>query len=265
MFAHAEVNDTAVVCTGFEAATFFDIRVVGDAEIGRATNQHRHVRRQRIDDFAAGNTSSDGFGIIESWQMLLPIIGQLAAHCAAPKLAQIGMFFTISFDQVIPFALILRAAIDRFTEMRQCFIGNVELLVFRPAEMTLRFAHGILARRVAVGFTRARRRHAVTNDRLDRNQRRLVANRLRVANRGFDRGRVVSIFDCRSMPTVRLEALRHIFGKREIGEAFNRYLVVVVEIDQLAEFEVTGERGSFRRDAFHQVSIGNDRVDIVID
>src|SRR5207248_9545352 len=101
-----------------------------------------------------------GFGIIESWQMLLPIIGQLAAHCAAPKLAQIGMFFTISFDQVIPFALILRAAIDRFTEMRQCFIGNVELLVFRPAEMTLRFAHGILARRVAVGFTRARRRHA---------------------------------------------------------------------------------------------------------
>ena len=160
--------------------------------------------------------------------MFLPTLWQFAAHRSLPKLAQLSMLFTISFDQVIPFTLILRAAIYATTEMRERVIGNVELLIFRPAKVTLCFAHGILARRVAVRFPRTCRRHAVTNDRLDRNQRRLVADRLRVANRGFDRVRVVSIFDCRSMPTIRLEALRHIFGKREIGEAFDGYSIVVV-------------------------------------
>ena len=52
--------------------------------------------------------------------------------------------------------------------MRERFIGNIELFVFRPAEMALGFAYGIFAGRIAMRFARARGRHAVTNRRLDR-------------------------------------------------------------------------------------------------
>ncbi len=67
------------------------------------------------------------------------------------------------------------------------------------------------------------------------------------------------------MPAISFEALRHIFTESEIGKAFDGYMVVVVKINQLAEFQVTGERGCFGRNAFHQVAVGNDRVDVVVD
>ena len=41
--------------------------------------------------------------------------------------------------------------------------------------------------------------------------------------------------------------------------------IVVVQTDQLAELQMAGERGGFRRDAFHQVAVADDRVGEVID
>ena len=86
------------------------------------------------------------------------------------------MFFNIARHQLVPLRFGLRAAIDATPEMRERFIGNVELFVFRPAEMPLGFAHGLFARRIAVRFARAGGRHAVTNGRLDGNQRRLIGD-----------------------------------------------------------------------------------------
>ena len=77
------------------------------------------------------------------------------------------MLLLIFLNQLVPLFLELRAAIDRLTEMRQRFIGNIKLFVFGPTEMPFRFAHSLFARRVAVGFARARRRHAITNYGLD--------------------------------------------------------------------------------------------------
>ena len=71
------------------------------------------------------------------------------------------------FHQRAPFCFLLRAAFNRFTKMRQRFIGNVKLLVFGPTQMPFRFAHRFFARRVAVRLARAGGRHAITNDRLD--------------------------------------------------------------------------------------------------
>ncbi len=42
-------------------------------------------------------------------------------------------------------------------------------------------------------------------------------------------------------------------------------MVVVVEIDQLAEPQVPGQRGGFRRDAFHQVAVADDAVSVMVD
>src|ERR1041384_3376814 len=67
------------------------------------------------------------------------------------------------------------------------------------------------------------------------------------------------------MPAVSLEALRAIFGEAQIGGTRKRNPVVVVEVDQLPQFQVAGETRRFRGDTFHQVAVADDRVSEVID
>ena len=50
-----------------------------------------------------------------------------------------------------------------------------------------------------------------------------------------------------------------------VSRAVDRDLVVVVEVDELAEPEVAGDRRGLGRDALHQVAVGADRVDAVVD
>ena len=164
MLAHAEVNYPAFIRTRFEVAAFLDVGVVRDAEISRAANQHRQVRREGVDYFTARHARRHRLRILEIRQVRFPIRGQFAFHHRAPLLAQIRMLLLVVFNQRIPFRFLSRATINRFTKMIQSFIGNVELFVFRPAEMSLRFTNCVAARRIAVRLARARRRHSEADD-----------------------------------------------------------------------------------------------------
>src|SRR5688572_975501 len=102
--------------------------------------------------------------------MSLPTFGQLTAHCRAPNRTQLSMFPLILFKQSVPFRFLSRSAFDRLAEMSKRLIGNIKLLVFRPAEMALGFAHCFFPRCVAVGLARAGCRHAIANRCLNRDQ-----------------------------------------------------------------------------------------------
>src|ERR1044071_3674558 len=67
------------------------------------------------------------------------------------------------------------------------------------------------------------------------------------------------------MPAVSLETLRAIFGEAQIGGTGKRNPVVVVEVDQLPQFQVAGETRRFRGNTFHQVAVADDGVSKVID
>ena len=86
-----------------------------------------------------------------------------------------------------------------------------------------------------------------------------------VTNGSFDLFKIVSIFDSGNVPAVGFESLRHVFGKSKIGEPFDRDMIVVIEINQFAEFQVTGERCRFRSDALHQIAVRHDCIDVMID
>src|SRR5438046_3495075 len=105
MLTHAEVNDAAIVTSGFETAAVFNIGVIRNAEIRRAANQHWQVWREGVDDLSAGDARGDGFGIIETRQMLLPIIRQLAFHRDVPQRTEIRMLILVRLHQLFPFAL----------------------------------------------------------------------------------------------------------------------------------------------------------------
>ena len=81
---------------------------------------------------------------------------------------------------------------------------------------------------------------------------------------GADLVRVHAV-DLLHMPADSAEAGRDVLREGEADGAGQGDLVLVVEIDQLAELEVTGERSGLGGDPFHQVAVGDDAVDVVID
>src|SRR5687768_522179 len=67
------------------------------------------------------------------------------------------------------------------------------------------------------------------------------------------------------VPSGRLESLLHILRERQTSFSFDGDVVVVVKVNEIAEAEVAGERGGLGADAFHQIAVRADRVDVVVD
>jgi len=65
--------------------------------------------------------------------------------------------------------------------------------------------------------------------------------------------------------SARLEPGTTVLPERDRRRAVDRDVVVVVEVDELAETEIAGERRRFVRHALHQVAVRGDAVDAVID
>ena len=81
-----------------------------------------------------------------------------------------------------------------------------------------------------------------------------------------DGGEVVDVGHVLDVPAVGLEALALVLGvEGERGRAVDRDAVVVVEEDELPEPEGARERGGLLGDALHQVPVGGDPVDAVVD
>jgi hypothetical protein len=67
--------------------------------------------------------------------------------------------------------------------------------------------------------------------------RRLSLSRMQS---GVNRCDIVAITDLLYMPAVGVEALAHLFGEGAIGGAVDRDVVVVIEVDQLSELQMSG-------------------------
>ena len=87
-------------------------------------------------------------------------------------------------------------------------------------------------------------------------ERRPLGLRLRVRDRLAQQIEVVRVVDVLHVPALRLEPLRPVLGERDRRRAVDRDVVVVVEVDELAEPERAGDRRRLVRDAFHQVAVG---------
>ena len=82
------------------------------------------------------------------------------------------------------------------------------------------------------------------------------------AEGGIDR-RAVHPIHLLDVPAIRLKTLVLVLGEGQIGVAVDRDAVVIVEIDELAQTQMTGQTGRLLGDAFHQVAITDNRIDVV--
>ena len=114
-----------------------------------------------------------------------------------------------------------------------------------PAERLLRQRDLVLAERRAVRLRRVLPFGAPDSRSWRAQRRSATAARSRRAprERRVERPRSFAVLDVLDVPAVRVEARRHVLGhERERRRAVERDVVGVVEVDQLAEAEVAGER-----------------------
>ena len=62
------------------------------------------------------------------------------------------------------------------------------------------------------------------------------------------------------MPAISFEAGQPVFGKRNIRAALNGNMIVVIQINQLAQFQMTGQGSGLVRNSFHQIPVTDDGI-----
>ena len=76
---------------------------------------------------------------------------------------------------------------------------------------------------------------------------------------------VVAVVDALGVPLVGVESLEDVLAPGHARGAVELDVVVVPEVDELAEAQVPGQRRRLRRDALLEIAVGHDRVDAMID
>ena len=66
------------------------------------------------------------------------------------------------------------------------------------------------------------------------------------------------------MPAACLKPLGDIFGKGNSGGAGQRDVILVVDINQFAQAQMSGQRRCLFADPFHQVAISAENVSVVV-
>ncbi len=107
-------------------------------------------------------------------------------------------------------------------------------------------------------------RGPVTDGGAGANQGRALAIVLRCLDGSADSLRILAI-DGLDVPAEGLEAGGDVFAERDVGAGGEGDVVLVVEVDNLAELEVAGNGGGFEGDAFHDVAVGDDAVGVMVD
>src|SRR6266850_6110236 len=97
---------------------------------------------------------------------------------------------------------------------------------------------------------------AVQND-----ERGAAFGLLEYHERLFDSVNVIGIADAQDVPTVGEKARGHIFGECDIRVPFDADVVVVPDLAEVIQTQMTGERGSFGSNAFHHATVTADGVD----
>ena len=134
----------------------------------------------------------------------------------------------------------------------------------RPAQRLLGQTDLVLAQWRAVGTGRILLvRAAVSNVGVTGDQRGTLRLRLCSTDGRLDPIQVVRVH-LLHVPAIGPETGHDVLGKGNVRRAFDRNLVVIVQVNELAQSQVACQTGRLVAQALHQIAIGDDGVRIVI-
>ena len=107
-------------------------------------------------------------------------------------------------------------------------------------------------------------RRAKANDGAAADQARSCGVGAGFGNRRRDGVHVMAVCS-QNLPSIGLETGRRVLGHGKVGAAVNGDAVIVKQHDQPRQAHMTGHRGGFMADAFHQAAVTGDNIGEVVD
>ena len=181
-----------------------------------------------------------------------------------PLLGEIGESRGVGVEAGLPLCLPGLPSLDGFAEMMQSVRRNMKSGLQRPPQSFFGEPDFFRAQGGAVGSGRVLLVGATVGDvGAGTNEGRAVQFG---ARRGQGLGHCIEIVavDLLHVPSVGFKPLGDIFRKRQAGVALDGDVVVIVQIDKLAQLQMTGQGGGLRGHALHQVSVAHDGIGEVV-
>src|SRR5450759_5247866 len=265
VFSDADADVAPARVGGLEDACALDGGQVRFGQARRATEELRQWLRQGIDRLLAGLARR---GPIADWVRLeaaRPAVGEAAGK---PSL-EFGRFrwvlAGVGGQLLVPIRDELLTLGDRLAESGKRRVRYEEMRLRIPAVGNLGAADFVLAQRRAVGLLRVVFRRRAESDVRPHGDQAGPPIAPRRLDSGPDSGHVVAVLNLGRVPAVRVEALERPVGEGEGRGPVEFDVVVVVEVDKLAQFQVPRQRRGLGGDPLLQVAVGADGVHEMID
>ncbi len=269
VLAHPEVQVASGPALGLEAARALErqVRLRRRGKVGGTAYDPRDRLRNGVQHLARRVAAGVALGVgRERRQRVLPADRQVATLDAVELVGELGMLRAVSGEQLVPrVASSFSPRADALREVVVHTVGDVEVLVLREVEESLRRLDTLDSERLAVGLGRVLHGRAVPDVAVHHDDRRSITFRSERVERALDRLEVVRVRDGRDVPAVGHEPRRDIFGERDVRVAFDRHAVRVVDPAQVRQSLMSGERRRLGRDAFHHAAVARERVHVEVE
>src|SRR6266436_3648407 len=241
-------------------------RLGGRRKVSGATDHPGKVRRDGIEDF--GRSVASGYSLAISWKngnILRPVHRQLAFLNLIELRGKFGKLNPVLGELFLPqFARFAAPPSNPGLEVLVYPAGNQELGVGRPAVRLLHQLNLLFAERLAVRRARVLAMRRTIADMTINDYDRWSARRARgIPERVLNAIQIVGIPDTNDVPSIRQKSPGDVFGERDIGFAFDRDVIVVIDPAQIIELQVPGNRGCLARDSFHHAAIAAECVNAI--
>jgi hypothetical protein len=223
-------------------------------ELGQAAQHGARVLAGRVVDAA------EAFG-----QQLGEVARQLAVARGVPCLGALRIRFAPRLVTRVQVEALALLGLGPLGEVGADLVGDQEGRLAGPAHRILGAGRLLGTEGGAVGLALARHTRAAPADHGPRD------DQARPAGLGARSGEclaqavhVLTVDRALYVPAAGHEARAHVLAEADVGRAIDRDAVVVVEEDQIAEAQVSGQRGRLGADALHHVAVAHHAVDEVI-
>ena len=267
VLTHTEVQVALLGAAGLIGAGLaFDVRVVGVGQVGRTADQLGQVGAQSTQadlGVLTGGQAAVVGGV--GGQVLVPTLGQFAAQHPFELGGFTGVLRAVGGQGLVPLGLEAGAAVNGLTELVVGVLGNFEGRVV-PTQLLTGQGCFLLTQSSTVNTGRVGLVGGSIADgggHLD--DRRLVGHGFGGLDRLGDGINIrVALGHVLHVPAVGLVTLQHVLGEGHIGASINGDAVVVVEGNQLAQLQVTGQGGCFGGNTLLIAAVAHDHVGVVI-
>ena len=200
------------------------------------------------------------------WELLLPSLWELAGEAALEILGLGWELLGVLLKELVP--LLLSSGTLRGVLVVKVVNGlvNSKGLLWIEAELLLDLGNIILLQWSTVDTAGTLKEGAESDGSAELDHGWLISDLLALLDGGLNGLEVVvSVADGNAVPSVCLHALVDILSECTVGVSVNGDSVVIVDRNQVAELQVTGEGSSLRGDTLHVASISHEDVCVVID